>query len=91
MGPSKRKEEKEIKTNIKERKIKKRAKFLGQLEDLTKQLKKDIDRRQGAHSTHSLVEIISLSGLGTFSYGVAHFCGEVLALGFILGYAIILG
>jgi glutaredoxin 2 len=64
-GPSKRKEEKEIKRNI-ERKIKKSAKFLGRLEDLTKQLKKDINRRQGVHSTRSLVEIISLSGLRTF-------------------------
>ena len=44
MGTSKRKEEKEIKRNIKERKIKKRAKFLGRLEDLTKQPKKDINR-----------------------------------------------
>jgi hypothetical protein len=69
VGPSKRKEEKEIK-------IKKSAKFLGRLEDLTKQPKKDINRHQGTHSYHSLVEIIPLSILRTFALGLAQIQGS---------------
>ena len=60
------------------------------MEDLTKQPKKDIKICQGAHSTHSLVDIISLSSFHTSAPSITHFCGEVLALGFILGYAIML-